>query len=271
MNRSTRRVAVLTISVLATFSLFGQNPPPEPPPSHDIRGVDPVHGEGAISTPLPERQQRQLKKYSLPELTGARQAIGSQLIDGELPRPLVDYMIRSTQVDQRISLFEGGLVVIRMSGAGGVIHNRVIIPADAMANYLAVVKPQALAKIGRTQLSEPPEHRRALLRIYEAPGKFVERTFDPAGVRPKALQDHIEPLEDLLRVLSEDRGVTSTVAQYEPKVGDQLVADDRKVWRVARIVEDSGIVELRCTSAPTIMYVAKKDLYNYFVGRPSEE
>jgi hypothetical protein len=107
--------------------------------------------------------------------------------------------------------------------------------------------------------------------LYSKDGKFVERAFDPAGRRPRELEEQITPLEDLLRALSEDRTVTSTVANYDPKVGDKLVADDRKVWRVARIIEENGIVELRCTTAPTIMYVAKKDLYNYFVGRPAEE
>lgn len=264
------RAVLLAFGLLASLSLPAQTPPPEPPPSHDIRGVD-ATGGGAISTPLPERKRRQLKRYAIPELTGARQAIGSQLLDGELPRPLLDYAVRTSQVDQRISFFEGGLVVIRLSGAGGVIHKRVIIPADALAAYLKLASAEALRKIGPADVPEPTERRRAFLRIYEDGARFVERAFDPAGIRTKALHDQIGPLEDLLRVLSEDRTVTSTVAQYEPKVGDRLVADDRKVWQVARIIPESGVVELRCTSAPTIMYVAKKDLYNYFVGRPSEE
>jgi len=42
------------------------------------------------------------------------------------------------------------------------------------------------------------------------------------------------PLQDLLRAISEDRGVTSTLPNYDPKVGDELVADDRKTWREIR-------------------------------------
>jgi hypothetical protein len=179
--------------------------------------------------------------------------------------------VRTTEVDQRISLFEGGLVVIRLSGAGGVIHKRLVIPDDAMQKYLDRASAKSLATVAQRELADPTERRRAFIRIYGHEGKFVERIFDPASVRPKRLDDQLAPLEDLLRVLSEDRTVTSTVAQYEPKVGDQLVADDRKVWRVARIITESGVVELRCTTAPQIMYVAKKDLYNYFVGRPYEE
>ena len=246
-------------------------PPPEPTPPHDITGVDTTPVDGAMATPLPERQHRRLRKYEIPELSGARQAIGSQLIDGNLPRPVLDYGVHTSAVDQRISFFEGGLVVIRLSGAGGTIHKRILIPDDALKTYLASTSIEGLRSVGSYDLAQPTARRRAFLRLYEKDGTFVERIFDPAGRRPKTVQDQITPLEDLLRTLSEDRTVTSTVANYEPQVGDRLVADDRKVWRVARIIEETGIVELRCTTAPTIMYVAIKDLYNYFVGRPAEE
>jgi hypothetical protein len=257
---------LLFIAIPAT----GQAPPPEQTPPHDIRSVDTTPVDGAISTPLPERQRRQLRKYEIPELSGARQAIGSQLIDGKLPRPVLDYAVRTSAVDQRISFFDGGLVVVRLTGAGGTIHKRILIPDDALKTYLASTSIEVLRGVGPYDLAKPTERRRAFLRLYEKDGTFVERVFDPAGRRPKAVQDQITPLEDLLRTLSEDRTVTSTVANYEPQVGDRLVADDRKVWRVARIIEETGIVELRCTTAPTIMYVAVKDLYNYFVGRPAE-
>ena len=44
-----------------------------------------------------------------------------------------------------------------------------------------------------------------------------------------------------------------------------VVADDRKVYRVTRIIENR-IVELKCINQPTMIYVAIKDLYNYFIG-----
>ena len=261
-------VIVLAVAMPAAAQV---PPPPEPTPTHGISGVDPVSSDGAIAVPLSERDKKRLKKYEIPELSGARQAIGSQLIDGHLPRPLLDYGVRTAAVDQRISFFEGGLVVVRMSGAGGTIQKRVILPDDAVENYLKSSTPAIIRTIRAGDVSDPTERRHAFLRAYDKDGSFVERAFDPAGIRPKVLNDGIVPLEDLLRALSEDRTVTSTVANYVPKVGDELVADDRKVWRVARIIDDSGIVELRCTSAPTIIYIAKKDLYNYFVGRPAED
>jgi len=52
-----------------------------------------------------------------------------------------------------------------------------------------------------------------------------------------------------------------------PKAGDQLVGDDKKVYKVIRVVNDK-FVELRCLSQPTTIYVDVKDLYNYFIGTP---
>jgi hypothetical protein len=261
------RTALLVFMALPTFA---QNPPSEPPPTHDISKVDPAPLGGAIATPLPEQEARKLRKYNIEELAGSKQAIGSQLIGGRLPRPLLDYRSRSGAVDQRLSIFEGGLVVVRMSGAGGTIQKRVIIPADAMKKYLDATAAEKLARVRNDELSKPAENRGAYLRVYREKSEFEERVFDPAGAKPKILHDAVTPLEDLLRAISEDRAVTSTLPNYDPHVGDELVADDRKTWRVERIMKDGDIVELRCTSQPTVMYVARKDLYNYFVGRSTQ-
>lgn len=203
----------------------------------------------------------------MPELTGARQAIGSQLINGQLPKPMLDYFVRNQLVDQRISFFEGGLVVVRLAGAGGTIQKRVIIPEDALQKYCDVATADSLRAIRVQDVAPPSEGRFAFLRIYDKEGLAVERVFDPIGSRPRKLDVQVGPLEDLLRAISEDRTVTNTVAGYEPKVGDELVGDDRKTYRVERIIKDSGVVQLRCTSQPTVIYVAKKDLHNYFIGR----
>src|SRR5438067_11751015 len=95
-------------SFIVLRSLFAQ----EQPPTHDITLVDKVPLGGAIATPLPEAERKKLQKYDLPELAGSTQALGSQLIDGTLPRPLVDYIVQDAKVQQRLSIFQGGLVVV---------------------------------------------------------------------------------------------------------------------------------------------------------------
>lgn len=229
---------------------------------HDITKVDPAPLGGAIATPLPQSEQRRLKKYDIPELAGARQALGSQLIDGRLPKPLLDYYAHSGTVEQRLSIFEGGLVVIRMNGAGGPIRKRVILPADATSTYLKALPFGTTRELARMTKGAQGD-RRAFVRVYSG-SEHAQVFFDPARAMAKPLHDGVAPLQDLLRAISEDRTVTSTVANYEPQVGDELVGDDRKTYRVQRIVKD--VVELHCLSQPTVIYVAKKDLYNYFIG-----
>lgn len=277
MNTSRRRFAAAVLTLGWAAAAAGQSappkigppptnagtPPPAAAPSHGIEDVDPAPLGGSIAVPLPQQRQRMLKKYDMPELAGARQAIGSQLIDGQLPRPLADYVVHEDFVEQRLSLFQGGLTVISMNGPGGTIRKKVIIPEDALATYLKPLRSPAIRQLSPTA---PRDGRRASLRIYDDGGQPFEVNFDPMGTIPKTLRDAVVPLEDLLRAMSEDRNVTSSVAGYEPKVGDQLVGDDRRTYRVERIIPDGDIVVLHCTSQPTLLYVAKKDLYNYFVG-----
>ena len=239
-------------------------------PGHDISKVDPAPLGGAMSVPLPEKHRRKLKRYEIPELTGSRQAIGSQLVNGDLPRPLLDYHVRDSAIDQRISFFDGGLVVVRLTGAGGTIHKRVIIPGDALKRYLDVASIDTLRTVRSVDVTPATDSRQARFRIYASSQTHAELIFDPSGAKPKRLHDQLRPLEDLLRAITEDRNVTSTVAGYEPKAGDELVGDDRKVYRVQRVIAESGIVELHCLSQPTILYVAKQDLHNYFVGKRIE-
>ncbi|MCU1348458.1 MAG: hypothetical protein JWO56_1488 [Acidobacteria bacterium] len=255
---------VALLFACGTLPLAAQAPPSVNGIPHDITQVDPAPIGGSISVPLPPSQAKRLKKYDMPELTGSHQAIGSQLIDGRLPRPLVDFIVLNAKVQQRLSLFEGGLVVVHMSGVGGTIRKKVVIADESLQSYLKGVQPAALAHL---QLKKPiPDRSAASLRVYDGEGKPFILAYDPISTLPKALHEGILPLEDLLRAISEDRAVTSTMAGYQPKVGDQLVGDDRKTYRVERVMDEGRVVELHCTSQPTIMYVAAKDLYNYFVG-----
>lgn len=230
---------------------------------HDITQVEPAPEGSAISTPLPTT--RAFRRYDTPDLAGARQAIGSQLIDGRLRKPLIDFITAQGEVEQRISIFEGGLVVVNMTGAA-TIRKKLLIPEDALQNYVKTITPAALTAIDRSALATPDPDRRSLLRVYDIDGRFVERVFNPTRVLPKELNDQITPLRDLLRAVSEDRTVSSSVAGYEPQPGDQLVADDQKVYRVVRVVPGAGVVELQCLDAPTTIYVTKANLHLYFVG-----
>jgi hypothetical protein len=231
---------------------------------HDISKVEPAPEHGAIATPIPKN--RGMKKYDIPDLAGAAQALGSQLIDGRLRKPLLDFVTTEGPITQRVSVFEGGLVVVNMSGAA-TIRKKMLIPEDALALYVSHVSAKALDGIEKHSLAQPEADARAQLRIYDGDGKFVERIFNPRRVLPNELHQQIAPLRDLLLAISEDRGVTSSVAGYMPKPGDELVADDGKGYRVVRVVPSGDpVVELKCLDEPTTIYVAQRNLHLYFVG-----
>jgi hypothetical protein len=253
--------------VLAVSALAQTAPPPTNEPPHDISGVDAAPLGGAISVPLPEKERRRLKRYEIPELVGSRQAIGSQLIDGRLRLPVLDYVSEQGPIHQRLSIFEQGLVVIDAHGAGGTIRKKLLIPDDALKNYVKAISTTSLTDVRPTDVALPRDGRRSLLRVYGGRASYVEREFDPMSTLPKRLADMIVPLEDLLRAIYEDRAVTNSVANYQAQVGDQLVGDDQKVYRVTRIA-DGHIVELQCLSQPTRLWVEMKDLYLYFIGTP---
>jgi hypothetical protein len=231
---------------------------------HDISKVETAPDQGAIATPIP--RNRGMKKYDIPDLAGAEQALGSQLIDGRLRKPMLDFLITEGSITQRVSVFEGGLVVVNMTGAG-TIRKKMLIPPDALALYVSHLSAKTLAGIEKYSLAQPEAGARAQLRVYDEEGKFVERVFNPRRVLPNELHQQIAPLRDLLLAISEDRGVTSSVAGYMPKPGDELVADDGKGYRVVRVVPSGDpVVELKCLDAPTTIYVTQRDLHLYFVG-----
>lgn len=268
------RIAPIAAVVLTALPLLAQTQSQTQTqtqaPPHDITQVDPiVPGTAAGATPLPEKQRRLFRKYDLPELAGATQALGSQIIDGHLPKPLVDFISKDGGIEQRISIFEKGLVVVRMTGAS-TIYKKLILPPDALRSYAAANAPSILRDIRPGELPPPQNGRQSTLRVYDTDGTYVERTFHPSAMLPKEMHDRVLPLQDLLRAISEDRQVTSSVAGYEPQPGDELVGDDQKVYRVTRVVEPAGVVELKCLNDPVSIFVAKKDMAQYFVGRKAE-
>jgi hypothetical protein len=261
-------VRLSAVLLLAVTPLLAQLPPsPVAEPPHGIEMVDPAPLGGAIAPPLPEAQKRKLKKYDIPELAGAHQALGSQLIGGKLPRPIIDFVSIDAKVHERISFFDGGLVVIDVSGGGATIRKRLLLPTDAFRNYTGAITAARLAAVRADALVPPRDGRRATLRVYDAPGHFVEREYDPISTPPKRLADQVTPMQDLLRAIYQDRAVTNSVANYAPKEGDELVGDDSRVWKVKRVIENK-IVVLECTTQPLSMYVDVHDLHNYFIGKP---
>ncbi|MGH9421990.1 MAG: hypothetical protein ACRD3J_18580 [Thermoanaerobaculia bacterium] len=266
--------------LLAAVPLAAQSQPPQPQTEtrgleqpavetapHDITQVDTAPLGGAISIPLSARDGKRRQKLDVPELDGTRQAVGSQRIDGRLPKPLVDYTVSTAAVFQRLSIFEGGLVVIDSRSAGGPIRKKVILPVDALQTYLRALSPSALASVREGDLRKPRDTRKAIFRVYDAQQNFVERQFDPMATLPKTLFDQVTPMQDLLRAIIQDRAVTNSVAGYMPKAGDELVGDDKRIYKVTRVM-NGKLVELHCLSQPTILYVDVKDLYNYFIGTP---
>jgi hypothetical protein len=280
-----RRLALIlllaaTAAVHAQTVVYLPDNPTLQPINSNVIPVDPKHGiedvaeapvDGSVATPLPQEMSRRLKKYDIQELTGSRQALGPQLINGRLPKPQLDLILVNSTILQRVSLFEGDLIVVQLTGAGGTILKKVLIPADAAKAYRAAASPDAIQKTIPDALPRPRDGRRGTLLVYTKDG-IIERSFDPAGTLPKTFHDTILPLQDLMRAISEDRTVTNTVANYEPRVGDELVGEDRRVYRVTRVVPRSDVVELRCTTLPTVMFVSKQDLYHYFVGsKPTQK
>jgi hypothetical protein len=260
-------ILLLLASAAAARAQVPASPPPEPP-DHDISRTEEPPPGSAIAVPLPESERKRLKKYDIPELAGARQAIGSQLIDGRLRKPVAEYMVHEGRIDQRLALFEGGLVVMRLAGAGGTIQKRLLLPPDANEVYVRNLSAAAIADL-TAHSAVPPSRkdRNATIRVYDASTrKRTELSFDPAAALPKTLSDQITPLQDLLRAMSQDREVTNSIARYQPRVGDHLVGDDRKTYQVVRILGQGRIVELRCDTQPITLYVARDDLYNYFIG-----
>jgi hypothetical protein len=227
---------------------------------------------GQTSAPLskPERQPPDISAIDprppgVAELAGAYLALGSQRINGNLRRPLVDYSVRVGSAVRRVSFFEGGLVCLHMTGAGGVIQKKLLIPDDSVKRYLAHLSAAKLNEIPADMFAfGAADKRTGILRIYSG-DRFVERRFDPSA-SPKAFSDLTLPLEDLLRAVSEDSRLLNRIAGYEPHIGDHLVSLDQSTYEVVRIFGDDPMIELRGDNQPTTIYVAKKDLHNHFIG-----
>ncbi len=220
----------------------------------------------AISVPTPRLGYFSRRKYELPDLAGATPATGSQLIDGRLPLPLIDYRCDVAGLRQRLTLFEGGLVSLEMEGAGATIRKKIRIPEDALRNLRESIRADDLMGAADYSSSSRINESRAFIRIYDDTGQHVERNFHPNMVLPEKIEKQRRILLDLLRALAEEREISNPVTGYIPQVGDRLIGDDSKIYKITQMISSGSVAELTCLTEPTKMYVASKDLYNYFIA-----
>lgn len=255
--RYLRELSILLVATLTPVSLSAQG--------HGIDNVAPAPPGAGIAVPFDDPRVDP-KKLELPELAGTRQALGSQLIDGRLPRPLIDYSAQVGAILQRITIFETGLVAIHFDSPGGRVQKRLILPADALEVYRNELSASRLERIRKEDLIDDSPDKRATVRVYDDEGMPVDRSFNSTSMLPYELEVFRTVLQDLFRALIQDRDVTNTVTGYKPSVGDRLVTDDQKTFEVVRIVENGKYVELACLSDPTRMFIASEDLHKHFIG-----
>jgi hypothetical protein len=216
----------------------------------------------AISVPLPDLDARKFRKYEVVELSGALPVGGSLLVDGQLPSVIVDYVTRLGTVRQRVSIFENGVVSIELSGAGGKVEKKVLMPPDAVASYREFFAACDLGSFRPLDLGS--ENDRVTIRLL-APEGSIEKRFPATSLVPANVERMRLVLDDLVRALSEDREVTNPISLWEPREGDTLLGGDQKTYRVVRLLEGE-FIELVSTSEPVRRFVPIKDLHLYFVG-----
>jgi hypothetical protein len=251
-----------TFSFALAVPLHAQTESPSEEPTHDISMVDPAPLNGTLAIPIPEEEDS--KHYEIPELAGCLPALGTQLVNGQLPHPLMDYFVRTPAVRQRITIFESGLVSIHLSGAGGVIRKKVILPPDALDNIRKRFSAAGLASVQYDLEKETSNV--AVLRIYAQDGSPVERRFDPSFTLPMEMEEARRVMEDLISAMAEDRQVTSSLSNYAPHVGDRLVGEDHKAYRVSAVLREGAMVELTSLSEPVKKYYQTRDIHKFFVG-----
>ena len=117
----------------------------------------------AISVPLPDLDSRKYRRYEVIELAGAMPVDGSLLVDGRLPAVVVDYVSQLGKVRQRVSIFENGVVSIELSGVGGRVEKKLLIPPDAVAAYRDFFET---CEIGSYRpIDQGTDHDRVTLRL----------------------------------------------------------------------------------------------------------
>ncbi len=235
----------------------------EPNPPSTLPDNVPIGG--AIAVPVPDSSEVDVTRFEVPELVGARQAIGSQLVDGKLPEPFIDFVSVTGAMEERISIFQNGLAVLHLKGAGATIRKRMILPDDAMKSYHQNFSAATLDALPPELPGSPTRTDYASIRITND-GKAVERRFGTRVILPLRLDRMRAVLQDLIRAMAIDREVTNPITGYVPSLGDRLISDDQKLYRVTRILDQGKVVELTCVHEPTKVYFSVKDLYTHFIA-----
>ena len=222
----------------------------------------------AISVPLPDLDARKFRRYEVIELSGAMPVDGSLLIDGRLPAVIVEYVSQLGTIRQRVTIFENGVVSIELSGVGGRVEKKVLMPADAVAAYRAFFETCEIERY--RPLDEGTDQDRVTMRLVPREGDAIVKRFPATSLVPENVERMRLVLDDLLRALSEDREVTNPISLWTPREGDTLLGGDQKSYRVVRLLQGE-FIELVCTTEPVRRFVPIKDLHLYFVGAVSPE
>ncbi|MFN2441798.1 MAG: hypothetical protein ABR517_03850 [Thermoanaerobaculia bacterium] len=217
-----------------------------------------------ISIPVPELPDNHMVQYHIVELAGATLVEDDLLVDGRLPKILINFTERLEGVYERLTIFENAVLVVKMEGEGWRMSKRVRIPTEALDKYRAFFTSDELERF-RPWSEGDSQRDQTVLRI--ATGETsVERKWPSTAVIPEQIERLRLVLHDVLRALAEDREVTNPVTGYEASVGDVLLGDDQKSYKVIGIRQQGELLELQSLTEPVRRFVAKKDLHLYFVA-----
>jgi hypothetical protein len=219
----------------------------------------------SISIPRPNEGDVDNSRYTSPELPDTTPAVGSQLVDGRLPRPRLDYAIVTPKALQRVSIFEKGLVVLHFRAGNATLRKRMILPQGALDEYLQMITPDEAARIARNEiLINGLSADRGIIRLYRDDGSHEMIEFSNSRILPSTVQQLRSSLDDLIRVLAEDRGATNPMSGYTPRLGDKLISEDMKLFEITHIAQQDEIVEFTGLQEPVRLYVPMDDIPSYF-------
>lgn len=206
----------------------------------------------------------------LPELVGAERVTSSPATEsGSLPSPYLDYISRSPGGVQHLAMFRNGLVVLSLTRGDLQSRKMVMFPAEAITEYETVLSTSRLKEAPRIPGRGSASTLRETIRIYDAEGKAVERTYDPSVMLPADFERQRDLLRELVQIIWQDRDLSSPFADYQPAAGHLLLDHDLNVWTVLRYHEDSKMVELEDERRLTRAFLTLDQLDEAFAGRYS--